>query len=1802
MDPLLQNQSAARRHGHIGGTVDDWGVAFEGLPLDSRLYPAVGLYQRDDRVTLLTVENSGSAGREGALDVSAGICYYPIYDSLGDSQHSEARTRIRRFNDTLSWEGVQYVLETLQYISTCLAENNDEFVLATLLPSLSASLCLVPNSIPVLSERFALTILPHLASFLLMLDRYRSERQIVHKLFRTGMRPGKWIIRATGSSVESSDFEEYVVDFSSSANEPGMDVGFEGTGVGTTGKSKNGLVTIFGTTKGSSVHFVEEWSDGGDEGFGSSPDETSSCVVAARLSLDGTKFEGTYRNVQFGTTGQIAGFLRNELSAFSKFRLKDAPASSKQSAELADGVVMGEAVLCLAYNHMATIIGEDAAGDQVHDSSLSGNADATLESSLKKLLNGKLLGGASLGPAKSTLLEQIQSLRQQYLWGNSFEDPHGCHRLSLLDPAAVEKCIADNSVDSQSSLTQDEINQKVTVLYERLAMQTGGMGSLRSLCSEVYDEARKRVIGAFIAPCNLFDDLSSENTAQLEPVWQASLRIMEDGLRRAMSNPTEGQGLKESCTACCHLFNHISSFLSSLEFWDPAIVSDAAREITSLYEAVERKSDLDFFRKEMEAASRRSILRFISVREVVRLLLESEELSRDIEKFIALEALVVGLPRLLGRSPTESLLRIRKQNPNRQDGSRPVESHALFTAGSDKLTRRALQSDVHKLFELLGRIAARSMTLRSQLTSSEAVMPVDSLVLSVLTVFTITLKDEIIDEVVHGSKIIERIQEILSQHGDSVAEDCSQPADSKASVVKTVQAVCQREISRSVVSASVAVAHAVIFQTAHRMKSNSSSARITNQQTEKETATMAICFELLFGELKKALDNTENIVAGTSKSAVTRRQDDDWERWREASLTDSTQTTRNEEKKGSVRQVGGAGLLYLLENGTTHSCGVLANSQKTSSRQNSTPSALSITSTDSKAKFQSGFTFQLLSQWLHILCGVLNSPPSLAFLKDDPKWISLLLNAAGLSLGVDSEGRVETEAGSESLLPGRFRSRIMRFLLPLLDTMEPNDKIVLGLLQLAGMTVPSMPPSLDEDEKLVSREAVTLLRQLHSPARPAWREIVNRTILTIAAGGDGSEGLLHRLGLLSFVSGSLEAIDRGSYVLLKPAAAIPLSVDQQASPSSKGHSSGAGGASGIGATPHHIVGNGTEGVVAGLCRHDAAAGLISNIDMKNGICEVVLLSRNPDDYDDAAESLLLSNTSTGSANQRHSLTVRALRTALSDVVHAQEAPLYLDETMTFDKLFGSLIEPALESLFSAMKPNASLGRLGKAKEGGDDEGAEKLLKRFKAGLGSVAAAIMLLRSAIVILSDKRIATTFLKSSSSKAILARILRLALPSEIEKEDVSDFAIKAQRRYLSSLPVHEARYGHLVALLRELSLRDEALGNVPQDVWAKRIEELRVRMSAKRDQEEKEDPPEKGASEDTRVDSAPSVSGVGGFEAAAGASSNNASATDDSGNRNAESTNRAVSQSTMGSGSEDEEESEAAATAAAHLREAAIAQMAELGLPRSWSELALRRTGGNDIEAAVHFCLERGGEMERLLAEERERERLMQRQAGGGQSSRRRGYRGETGSSNHLLRQLLEMGFPSRWCAEALAATGNNVDEALTWILTHGERLSEEDEAMEDEDDGEDVEEDEDDDSAEDDEDDDDDAAASVKGASAPEESVAASKTEDEEAPAWSGSVVPLRFISGRSNIDSKTLSISGLPTGGFSSVGTKGVLLCSGKWYYEAVLETAGCLQIGWADGSFAGHCHADRGDGTGDGPRCVLVAASAVRVLFLFIPI
>ncbi len=86
-------------------------------------------------------------------------------------------------------------------------------------------------------------------------------------------------------------------------------------------------------------------------------------------------------------------------------------------------------------------------------------------------------------------------------------------------------------------------------------------------------------------------------------------------------------------------------------------------------------------------------------------------------------------------------------------------------------------------------------------------------------------------------------------------------------------------------------------------------------------------------------------------------------------------------------------------------------------------------------------------------------------------------------------------------------------------------------------------------------------------------------------------------------------------------------------------------------------------------------------------------------------------------------------------------------------------------------------------------------------------------------------------------------------------------------------------------------------------------------------------------------------------------------------------------------------------------------------------------------------------------------------------------------------------------------------------------------------------------------------------------------DSTAPA--AIINPLQVISGIAQI-LPDLCAHGVPRHGFASIGARGCLLTSGKWYYETTVVTAGCMQVGWADASFQGN--AESGDGVGDGPH------------------
>jgi hypothetical protein len=1781
LDQVVQSISSPRQQSHQGGSVEEWGVAFEGLPLDSKLYPAVGLYQRDDRVTLLAVESGAPSGSNGfgSVDMSGGLCFYPRIDNSNrmDSDQRLRMQKVRRFNDLLLLEGVRYLTETLQRVVSAIEGGQDDFLCRCLLPSLTSAVCLIPPNLPVLSQRFAMALLPPIRKSIMKIEKPIEGISDFQSLFQSGVREGKWIIRATGSSGAGSDSEEYLVDVSSTT-ESGSPLGFQGKGVGTTGKSKNGLVTIFGTVIGSSVHFVEEWTDAGPENFNSwtSDDAASSCVVTARLSLDGKKFEGTYRNVQFGTAGQIAGFFaEDDEFQISMFSLKEGPkAPSEKSTDSSFEFSPTNALLGLAHAHLTTIVGEDPADDSSNEfdqSTVISHVQKDRLAELLKCLETSTIAESSTRCNHASISKFLEAMKEAYFSSSSKADTFVPE---FLTPMALNE-FDDTDANDETSLDVEKTLELIRQVDSSIASRCGGIGSLASLCPSEYQRSRLLLICAFLHHCNVSVDGGS--SFDLESIWTFSLKLVEDGVRRAVSKEGEGS-IRSKAVNYCQLFMQISEFLLDLDSSTIHGVGEVSRDFALIFSVISCQDDLKFLQKEVVRSSRKAFLRLVAIRETINLLDAAGSNS------VLAESLATAIPRLLGRGLSEG-------GRHQIDVARAGElgRHYLSNIpGAASRLRKALRGAVHRLFVVMSDVAMRGLSKTKHTSDSAVVTTVDSMTLALVAGLTTVLRNDDVQALVLKSQALPLINGILSDHRHVLNRPVKPDflGSDKCTIAEEIHEIGRMELSRALLGVTVALSHVVFFQAWSVPDANN---------YERHESSFA-CLKIIWTELMTLHPILLETINNSMKHMKHNQSSLQWDVFCTHSLKVESLRTPTDKIVRKVRQVGRSGISYLRENGTFQVTLVPTSLQKSSSARKSLQNGNLRQVLENPITSIGVFCHNLFSHWLCILLAATKTPVARELIVTQPDWIVTLFHIVGIDLEYDeSQGifvsKCEEENDQQRIqVPGRYRCRLLRVLRSLLEVMQPSVAIANSLFRLAGSSSTPITLSLDEDEAKVSREAVSLLRYLHSPCRSLWRDSINSAMKSTVENSQTDVTNFEKFGVLCFLNGDFEGIGKGSFVLLKPAAAVPLSPEQQGHSSSKSHSSSGGSTttSGSTSTPHHIVGNGTESVVAGLCRFEAPAGIVTSIDLKNGACEVILLGRNNRFLASGSIESVNDNvafaTGSGSENSQTLLTIRAFRSALIDVVQAQEVPIHLDQSIPVDCIVPGLLKMAIATL----NETRCIRKLDIEKNADSDEtksvhGFSENRSRFL----NVFEALMSLKSCITLLSDEDSTSMYLKDQKMQTTLSEVLRLAYPDDWSSSEKDDSMKSAGQRFMSSFPMHEARLVHITNLFRRLDFEATALAGTSGNSWKTRLESLSDKFSES--QSEATDLAEMAVDRvftNPQPDSS-AVSSTRSFRSVDG--------TDNTSARRESTTSRAVSQSTVGSDNseEDDEESEAAAMAAAHLREAAIAQMAELGLPRSWSELALRRTGGTNIEAAVHFCLERGGEMERLLGEERERERMMQRQAPGGAPRIRRVNRAE--ATNHLLRQLMEMGFPSRWCAEALTATGNNVDEALTWILTNGERLSAEDEGIDEGGDDDDVDEAADDDDDENDDDDEEEdsqatedrhsLSASDAEKTGNEKDIMVEKLVESAAclEGWSGSIIPLRFISGRANVDSKTLAISGLPSGGFSSVGTKGVMLTSGKWYYEAVLETAGCLQIGWADGSFAGHCHADRGDGCGDGP-------------------
>ncbi|CAM9240721.1 unnamed protein product, partial [Discosporangium mesarthrocarpum] len=335
--------------GEPGTLATDWGLAFEGLPKSETLFPAVGLYQKDDQVTILPCTSlpvsrvslgHGYSGWEEPRS-SDGIFSRKAPDEFLPQRGARS---VSGYEQVLSYtqdlvRSVKGILEDGQALirepeGTKVDHDRQTRALETLLanplvnialPAMSAALLLMPHK-PVASAYLAVRLLPSITSLAKLADSMISdchswgigdrEQGVALTVDVSGL----WRIKS--APADNIPEQEYTLnleavqapenDLSSGSDlvaqqahhiqnqPPGQDQdvlqrSFGAHGLRGMGGEGANAVEVEGSVVGLRMVFLETWKQGG------------MCTVEGRLSLDGDFFTGTFRDTRTATKGAITG-------------------------------------------------------------------------------------------------------------------------------------------------------------------------------------------------------------------------------------------------------------------------------------------------------------------------------------------------------------------------------------------------------------------------------------------------------------------------------------------------------------------------------------------------------------------------------------------------------------------------------------------------------------------------------------------------------------------------------------------------------------------------------------------------------------------------------------------------------------------------------------------------------------------------------------------------------------------------------------------------------------------------------------------------------------------------------------------------------------------------------------------------------------------------------------------------------------------------------------------------------------------------------------------------------------------------------------------------------------------------------------------------------------------------------------------------------------------------------------------------------------------------------------------------------
>lgn len=640
---------------------------------------------------------TASGGKTSLPPISSGDIYFPL--AKGDQL-----LRVRSWNQALCSDGVSFATETLsrsiQLLSTD-ASPRDDVLLTEILPSLASSICLIPSCLPTLSAKYAMELLPLVTRCAKLLDRMIPSKDISLGI---ELKEGDWAICVDSStSLEGDSSEEYVVRLNRKAVQ-GAQTGHscyhgERSNASAT-SSLNNHFSVIGASCGTRVQFVEEWcsagsgEDGTDISFEDCAQRsTASYVIDARVSLDGTKFEGIRHNVEKGSAERITGSLQQPhhtiiVGGISYEIMGDA------EVDFTKQLIQTESLLCLAVGHLSLIL-----CSQTSLSDIDKDAETPLVESLESTLStSPILSKGSLDCGGSIVRRAIDSVWERCRSGKTSTD---------IEEQWQDLIYFDLFSATNASETKDaaRIEETRSIIQQHISSaRENQQGSLSRLCPDEYVTAQMLVTSAIFYHTHgtRNDAFQSEVTSS---AWQASLGIMENAIRDALVCAESGVPHREVCRKRCFLVARIAKFLFEFSCTpdDQQPVQFIVDDISLIVKSIKSEQDLDYIKQQMNVRTEKSIMRYLGLRSL-HLLLQSEDSLEGVKVHAAIESALVSLPRILCPSPTAAT------SSSGLEPNQGLTSHLTSNiAGCAASVQSCFHTCISRLYDTIGLILATTV-------------------------------------------------------------------------------------------------------------------------------------------------------------------------------------------------------------------------------------------------------------------------------------------------------------------------------------------------------------------------------------------------------------------------------------------------------------------------------------------------------------------------------------------------------------------------------------------------------------------------------------------------------------------------------------------------------------------------------------------------------------------------------------------------------------------------------------------------------------------------------------------------------------------------------------------------------------------------------------------------------------------------------------------------------------------------------------------------------------------------------------